>query len=228
MSIHPLSAEPDSARERLMRAGETLFADNRPNGVRLRELNTLAGVRNDSAVHYYFGSREGLLEQIVAAHMADVRQRVDECTQQLCSGDQSSPAAVRDAIAALSIPYAEKLSSERGRRFIQIMARVYEEPGSMPESRYIPSSASAMNQIRRSLPDIPPDVLDERVRLITKFVIAAFAARTRMPADAPGRLDLDSFIVNLLDMATAAYFAVVPEPGHWPENWPRVHAETLD
>lgn len=228
MTTHAARSEPDSARERLIRAGEVLFAQSRPDGVRLRELNTLAGVRNDSAVHYYFGSREGLLERIVQEHLTDVRQRVDECTRLLCGDDSASPDALRNAIAALSIPYAEKLSTERGRRFIQIMARIYDEANGMPEASHIPSSALAMSQIRRSLPGMPVDVVEERVRLITKFVIASFATRTRMPADAPGQLDLDRFIVNLINMATAAYFAEAPEPGHWPENWPRVQAEPRD
>lgn len=218
--------EPDSARERLVRAGEKLFADSRPDGVRLRDLNALADVRNDSAVHYYFGSREGLLEHIVAHHMADVRQRVDECTQLLCDGDAASPAALRDAIAALSIPYAEKLGTERGRRFVQIMARVYDEPENMPDARYIPSSALATEQIRRSLPGLPAEILEERVQMVTRFVIASFAARARIPADAPGELDLDRFIVNLLDMAAAAYLADAPDPGFWPANWPRVQVES--
>lgn len=225
MNLHQPGNDPDSARERLIRAGETLFADNRPDGVRLRELNALAGVRNDSAVHYYFGSREGLLEHIVAEHMADVRQRVDDCTRALCGDDEASPDAVRNAIAALSIPYAEKLGTERGRRFIQIMARLYDEPGGVAEAQYIPSSARAMDQIRRSLPGVPRDVVDERLRLITRFVVAAFATRARMPVEASGSLDLDLFIVNLIDMATAAYFAQVPESDAWPANWPPMQGQ---
>lgn len=229
MAIEEVPVTADSARERLIRAGERLFAEHGLTGVRLRELNALAGVRNDSAVHYYFGSREGLLEEIVLLHLADVSQRVDECTRLLCGGDEdASHTAIRNAIAALAIPFAEKLREERGRRFIQIMDQIYHGTIGVPEARYIRSSALAMNQIRRSLRGIPVDVLDERMRLVTNFVIASFAARTRASTDGGEQLDLDAFIVNLVDMATAAYLAPVPQPGDWPVNWPQVRVEALN
>lgn len=214
-----------SARERLIRAGEELFAQDGVDRVRLRDLNTLAGVRNDSAVHYYFGSRDGLLEEILLLHLADVSQRVDECTQILCRGSGTSAGALRDSIAALVIPFAEKLHEERGRRFIQIMAQVYESADGLQEARYIPSSALAMAQIRRSLVGMPQAVQEERVRLVTNFVISSFASRTRNLSQLGRSLDLDAFIMNVVDMAAAAYLADPPDKDDWPNTWPRVRSD---
>jgi AcrR family transcriptional regulator len=52
-------------KERLLAAGEKLFARDGVHRVTVRELNEVAGQRNASALHYHFGSREGLLRAIV-------------------------------------------------------------------------------------------------------------------------------------------------------------------
>ena len=62
-------------RERLLRAGERLFAERGIDGVRVREINQLAGQRNSSALHYHFGSRDGLLDEIKLSHRTPIEAR---------------------------------------------------------------------------------------------------------------------------------------------------------
>src|SRR5262249_2581823 len=62
-------------RERLLRAGERLFAERGIDGVTVREINQLAGQRNSSALHYHFGSREGLLNEIRHQHRGPIEER---------------------------------------------------------------------------------------------------------------------------------------------------------
>lgn len=149
-------------------------------------------------MHYYFGSQEGLLEEILRRHLEDMSARVNECTAALCTGREGSPEAIRDAIAALAIPFAEKLGDERGRRFIRIMAQVFEQQGRFPEAHFVPSSALSMDLPRRSLSALTPTVREERVWQITRFVVSCF------------------------EMATAAYLAEAPTGDFWPSNWPAV------
>lgn len=52
------------AREAILCAGERLIAERGP-GIPLRDVALQAGQRNNSAVHYYFGSRDGLIQAIV-------------------------------------------------------------------------------------------------------------------------------------------------------------------
>ncbi|WP_182358109.1 TetR/AcrR family transcriptional regulator [Tomitella gaofuii] len=210
----------DSARQRLIEAGEQLYAEAGVGRVRLRELNTLAGVRNDSAVHYHFGSQDGLLEAILQTHLHEIGARVDETTALLCTGRDGSPDALRDAIAALAIPFAEKLRDERGRRFIRIVAQVWGRIGDWQQQRFIPSSALAMDLIRRSARGLPAEVLEERMWLITRFVVSSFAARAENQDAVVDGITLDAFVYDVVGMATAAYFAAPPEGGFWPERWP--------
>ncbi|MFC9515127.1 TetR/AcrR family transcriptional regulator [Nocardiaceae bacterium NPDC056970] len=196
------------ARERLLRAGEYLFAREGIARVRIRDLNAMAEVRNDSAVHYYFGSREGLLEAIVVQHMVDVSARMDELVRRLCVGREPSREALRDAIAAMTIPLAEKLLDERGRDFVQIMSEVYERHGGLADAQYSPASAVAKDVVRQSMSGMSEALREERIRLTTNFLVSALASRARS-VDGGGKLPLDhdTFVINLIEMGTLGSLA---------------------
>ena len=55
---------PSAAALRLVVAAERLFALHGIDGVSLRQIAAEAGSANNSAVHYHFGSKEGLIEAI--------------------------------------------------------------------------------------------------------------------------------------------------------------------
>ncbi|WP_241665926.1 TetR family transcriptional regulator [Prescottella subtropica] len=197
--------------ERLLRAGEYLFAREGIDRVRIRDLNTMAEVRNDSAVHYYFGSREGLLDAIVVRHMADVSARIDHFVERLCIGREPSESALRDAIATLAVPLGEKLLDERGRDFVQIMAEVYDRRGGLPDARYAPASAVAKDLVRRSMPGMSEALREERMRLTTNFIVSAMASWARAyGSGGPPLLDHETFVVNLIEMSTVAGLAPMP------------------
>ena len=62
------------ARERILLVAERLIAE-RGLGVPLREIAVEAGQRNNSAVHYHFGSRDGLVRAIVERRMEVLEKR---------------------------------------------------------------------------------------------------------------------------------------------------------
>ena len=61
-----------ATRERMVDAATKLFARRGIHSVTTRELNEAAGQRNASALHYHFGSREGLLREILARHQSRI------------------------------------------------------------------------------------------------------------------------------------------------------------
>ena len=65
-----MARDPGPARRSLVAAGERLFAERGIRAVSLREINKAAGQRNSSALHYHFGSREGLLRALLAREAA--------------------------------------------------------------------------------------------------------------------------------------------------------------
>ncbi|MGF7122294.1 TetR/AcrR family transcriptional regulator [Rhodococcus sp. BE178] len=200
------------AKERLMRAGEYLFAREGIDRARIRDLNDLAEVRNDSAVHYYFGSREGLLEAIVVRHMGDIKECIEEMVERYCVGREPSKSALRDSIGALTVPFAAKLLDDRGRDFMQIVAEVYERRGGLADAQYIPASEIAKDLVRRSMVGMSDAVREERYRLTINFMVSGMAARARAyDAEREFPLDHDTFVVNLVEMGTMACLAELPD-----------------
>lgn len=62
----------------LLDAAERLFAQHGIEGVSLREIATEAGQRNNSAVHYHFGDKQGLVDTLLEDRLSKVdrlRQR---------------------------------------------------------------------------------------------------------------------------------------------------------
>jgi AcrR family transcriptional regulator len=59
--------------ERVLLAGERLIAEHGVD-VSLRDIALAAGQRNNSAVHYYFGGRDALIDAIVERRLADMEK----------------------------------------------------------------------------------------------------------------------------------------------------------
>jgi AcrR family transcriptional regulator len=81
--IQPLQQASDStskpgnplrqdSRTMLLDAAERLFAQNGIEGVSLREIAVEAGQRNNSAVHYHFGDKQGLIDALLADRFGKV------------------------------------------------------------------------------------------------------------------------------------------------------------
>ena len=89
--------------------------------MRLREINALAGQKNRSAVHYHFGSREGLVEAILSAHQTAMDQEVGPALDALvASGDPT----VRDIVAIWVQALSGQLRERSGRNFLRIVPQV--------------------------------------------------------------------------------------------------------
>ena len=108
-------------KEQLLDAGEQLFARDGVRGALIKEINELAGVRNPSAVHYHFGSRDGLVTAIMLRHQSEidkvVERRLDELER------QGEPSA-RDVIAAVVEPIVELLKTQSGRNWARIVPQI--------------------------------------------------------------------------------------------------------
>ena len=63
-----MAPNPEVTRQRLIAAAETLFAERGVEGVSLREINAVAGMRNATALQYHFHDRYGLVKAILAKY----------------------------------------------------------------------------------------------------------------------------------------------------------------
>lgn len=85
-------------------------------GVTTREIVEAAEQRNTSAVSYHFGSREGLLRELLRRRGAPVDAERGERRAAL-----GSTPSVDELVGCLVVPYAALLGSEPGRSYLRIV-----------------------------------------------------------------------------------------------------------
>ncbi|MCK5792096.1 MAG: TetR/AcrR family transcriptional regulator [Ketobacter sp.] len=64
-------------REKLILVAIKMFAEQGFSGVSMRNINSAAGTRNSSAVHYHFGSKMGIIEAVMEKLNAQLRPIFD-------------------------------------------------------------------------------------------------------------------------------------------------------
>ncbi|MFL0585350.1 TetR/AcrR family transcriptional regulator [uncultured Sphingomonas sp.] len=106
----PSAGRGGSTRNELKRAARRLFAERGIAAVGMREIVEAAGQRNAAAVHYYFGSKDDLLRELVVegADLIDA-SRMTMLDEAEAKGEMS----LRDVVRALVVPNAE-LQGETG------------------------------------------------------------------------------------------------------------------
>jgi AcrR family transcriptional regulator len=196
-----------ATRARLLRAGERLFAEHGIHQVRLREINALAGQRNSSALHYHFGSREGLVEAILSEHQTamdrDVRPALDELI-----GGPGEP-TVRAAVTIWVDALTEQLQTESGRDFLRILPQVLETVNrTVREGDVVRDSAQSARTfalLDACLAELSTAVRRERLVAYALILTTLFADRAALvESGAPLALDDDEFAAHVADTICGA------------------------
>lgn len=174
-------------------------------GVTTREITEAAEQRNASAVTYHFGSRQGLLLEILARRGGPVD--VARGARRDAAG--AAP-ALRDLVGCLVVPYADLLDDAGGRSYVRIVAQLR---GRFAAWR-VESDAATTEHLARVLdeiearPDAPAAVRRERVVALIMVLTATVAERARRIDDGTGNeLTHAEFVDNLVAMCTAVVSA---------------------
>jgi AcrR family transcriptional regulator len=136
----------------LMEAASTLFAEKGFEVVSVREITTLAKA-NVASVKYHFGSREGLIDAVVARMAKPVN---DERLRRIEDLEDRGEATVRELIVAFFEPLCSQIQNSplSEKLFVKLMGRVVgDRPYEFPEevmgqfrevaSRYVPAFIEA-------------------------------------------------------------------------------------
>lgn len=196
-------------RARLVEAATRAFADHGVQNASLLDITRQAGQRNRGAVHYHFGSRAGLLTTVL-----------DQFTEVLAARERELLAVARErpdddlgaAIEAVVRPSVEVAEGDwRGRCYLMIVAELIADD----QARALDGVEEALARtgghevyalIVERMPALPDALREERLTLMTGFVLRAIGDRARaLGGDSPRRerLDTDAFVANLVAMAAA-------------------------
>lgn len=126
--------EQVDTKERILQAAEKLFSDSGLGRTSLRAITNEAQV-NVAAIHYHFGSKQGLLLELLVRRVAPVnRERIallDEIERR--AGDETPPLeAILDAFVAPILRIVAEGEAER-RKLLALIGRFLAEPDELIE-----------------------------------------------------------------------------------------------
>jgi len=186
-------------RARLLEESERLFAEQGVWQAGIGEIVAAAGQRNASALTYHFGSREGVLDRILAHHEGPVDAHRGELLAAL--GDDPDTHAVLDALVR---PMVARLADERGRNYLLIVAQLAARFPTWRDARRDIDHGhllQALDLLERRPADLPEPVRRERLVAMMQLMTASLAERARL-LDSGGEVLLDDadYAANLTDM----------------------------
>ena len=175
----------DDTPGRLVAAAEELFAQGGEEATSLRAI-TRAARSNAAAVHYHFGGRDELLRAVVEHHLLPLNaRRFALLDQAIAQYGEAVPVAV--VVAAMVRPDLDLLATLRPDRVrvARLLGRAAVSSGSAVAAsmrgQFDALAARVAPVLRVSLPEVPPDELHQRLRLVWATVAATLAATDESP-----------------------------------------------
>ncbi len=208
--------DPHATKTGILDAAERLFADRGIAATSLRAVTSAAGV-NLAAVHYHFGSKDGLVQAVFSRRLEAVngeRLRLLDACEEAGGGAPT----IEDVLHAFVVPVLRMgLTLESGDVAKRLFGRLHVEPSQVIE-RVMSEQFGAV--ARRFIPAIVravPDVPEEEVLWRIHFAIGAMAQTCldthRLQMISGGRCDpsdVDGAIERLVRFLAAGLSAAAP------------------
>lgn len=185
----------------LIATAERLFSERGIDGVSLSEINRAAGQRNKSALHYHFGSRDGLLKALLEKH----RQTIDERRSAMLAELDGAEPDLHQAVGLLVRPLATLLDDhdDGGVHYIRIMAQLASTP-QHPLNAWIfndrPASfATFAPVIYRCIPRGPTLLRVRRIHLMNGTMFHSLLLQTEAPPESTTAHHRELYVNDLVD-----------------------------
>lgn len=155
-----------STREALVQAAMKLYADRAIGAVSLREIVQAAGQGNQSAIHYHFHDKQGLLVA-VSDHVWNIfAPRFRAALAEVAAQEQAGTLGDEQLVAALVMPLIEVFhASESGRDAIRFIARLTSDGGDLGQSLVLRQAAPFLNEVEARFAARQPAKPREKIQL---------------------------------------------------------------
>ena len=202
-----------SVRQRLIDAGERLFAEHGWQSVGIRTIAAEAQV-SLAALNYHFGEKENLLAEI----FANRAQPIAEARMALLSDiEASGDATLERVIEAFLRPSLTAGSEFGGRVFVKLRARLAAEPEALCRrilaDAFDESSGRYMAALQALLPDITQATLFWRFHFLLGTMVYTMADAGRIQSMTSGQCDpgdADAALRHLVPFLAAGFRAKPP------------------
>ena len=173
---------PSSTKAQLLDVAEQLFLAH-GLGVSVRDVTDAAG-QNGAAIHYHFGSRDGLVGAVIARRAGDLANRRRAALDALRL--RLAPPTVRDVVRGLVFAYVGLVEAEGpdAQRWVDLMHSLWldRSPALAFMAEYADQERDWEHLARQALPGLPADVFEARFGLAIETIIVGL----RTPSPAPG------------------------------------------
>lgn len=203
----------DQTRERLMRAAEHLFAAEGIENVSVRAILREAGQRNESALHYHFGSKAGLIEALQTERVQQVvdlrRAAIDDAT---AGGREPS---VRELCFLMIDAPFRLCARDRGfRDFISVFGQRLVVADRPVNAHLLGRRDTRLGEVsallRRQLASLDDRLFEMRLESLSRFTLLAMSRRARNGGSFRGK-SAQLFVNDLADTMAGMLLAPVSE-----------------
>lgn len=206
-----------TTRSGLLEQGALLFARHGVHGVSTRQLHEAIGARNESALHYHFGDRDGLVAEILRQHLSAVEDRRAPLVAAIASSHREGD--LRALVHALAAPMAADLATPVGRAHLRLVAQLSHPAlayGKQFNVRDAPAGKTVVRWLVDALEPLPAPIRTERLAALRSQLISMFGLRAQLldePGPGPGSKvsPTELFVDNLLDQLVAGLVAAPSE-----------------
>jgi AcrR family transcriptional regulator len=195
-----------SSAERIMAEAERLYGRHGLDGVSLRQIGQAAGSGNNYAVQYHFGDAAGLVRAILARRMAEVDRLQAFLLDRLeAEGGTGDVGRLVDLSLRPLLEPVDETGERVYARFIVALLNSPEGPRYFRELFHLSQTGLRIQSlILAALPQVPPAVFTERLRLVAIMVLSSvFNRAPPLHPSFPDAAQID----DALRMASAALTA---------------------
>jgi AcrR family transcriptional regulator len=197
-------------KQRILDTAERLFGENGYDATSLRQIIAAAGV-NLAAIHYHFGSKQELLDELILRKAGPVNEQrivlLDRVVEQAGSG----PLAVENVLEAFMAPMSSV--ADRNPQFVRVMGRLHAE-GLIPaviERHFQPVIVRFRAAMQRALPELPEQEFLWRLHFMIGAMAHTMCGSPDFTGVAGGRGDFRSRIDRLVAFLSGGFRAPVPQ-----------------
>ncbi len=201
----------NQTRERLMRAAETLFARDGIENVSVRAILREAGQRNESAMHYHFGNKDGLVEALVEQRVQQVVDMRRESVDSAMSNGRK-PDVRELCYLMVEAPFRLCARDKGFRDFISVFGqRLSAAQGPLGQhliERKDTRVQAVFGLLREQLNEMDETIFSMRTENVMRFTMLAMSRRARGGGSFRGK-SAQLFLNDLADTMAGIFTAPV-------------------
>src|SRR5215831_15652669 len=193
-------------KDKILDTAERLIGEQGYAATSLRQIITEAGV-NLAAVHYHFGSKEDLLDAVVARKVSPVNEARIAWLERVEAAAEAGVPAVEDVLEAFFLPTAAVAAGNPD--FVRLMGRMLTE-GMMPrivEKHFRSTALRFVASLRRAVPDLPQDEMMWRVHFMVGAMAHTMCSAPIFPLMAGDTADMELRMKRLVTFLSAGFRA---------------------